>query len=40
MTKAEMDIYTDPTDPVYEDEPIDNTTGADGFDLPNQMLLQ
>lgn len=34
------DIFNDPTDPVYEDEPTDNTTGADGIDLPNQMLLQ
>lgn len=39
------EFYDDPTDPVYEDEPVDDTNntggtdGIDGTDLPNQMLL-
>ena len=37
------EFYDDPTDPIYEDEPVDDTNdigGLDEVDLPNQMLFQ
>ncbi len=39
------EFYEDPNDPIYEDEPVEDTTdtggtdGTNGADLPNQMLL-